>query len=156
MVHQNTEIRASAFHVRPARPGDLQAVVALDTEATGIRKVEYWGDLLARYGGGRRDRFFLVAERGAGPVGFIVGELRAWEFGSDPSGWVFAVNVQRAERQRGLGTLLFEEICSRFRRAGVRQVRTMIAREDKLVMGFFRSQGMMAGPFVEFEKVLAP
>ena len=34
---------------------------------------------------------------------------------------------------------------------GVQIVRTMIAREDNLNMSFFRSQGMMAGPFIELE-----
>jgi hypothetical protein len=31
------------------------------------------------------------------------------------------------------------------------KVRTMLARDANLVMSFFRSQGMMAGPFVELE-----
>jgi len=30
----------------------------------------------------------------------------------------------------------------------------MLARDDQLVMSFFRSQGMMAGPFIQLEKSL--
>jgi ribosomal protein S18 acetylase RimI-like enzyme len=156
MEHRNTEIAGTAIDIRPARTADLPTVVALDEEATGMAKAEYWRERLERYGGGQQDRYFLLAERGGRAIGFIVGEVRAWEFGSPPSGWIFAINVQRAARQDGLGTLLFDAVCERFRGAGVRQVRTMIAKEDKLVMSFFRSQGMMAGPFIELEKGLAP
>ncbi len=156
MEHRNTEMPGVPFDIRPARAADLQTVVSLDEETTGIAKVAYWKDRLERYAGGQPDRYFLIAEKEGRPVGFIVGEVRAWEFGSPPSGWIFAINVNRGARQDGLGTQLFEAVCDRFRRSGVRQVRTMIAKEDKLVMSFFRSQGMMAGPFVELEKGLAP
>ena len=155
MAHRNAKIETPPVEIRPARPTDLFAVVALDAEATGLEKVDYWKDRLERFGGGQKDRHFLIAEREKKPIGFIVGEVRAWEFGSPPSGWIFAINVNRAARLHGLGTLLFEAICGLFRRAGVRQVRTMIAKEDKLLMSFFRSQGLMAGPFVELEKGLS-
>jgi ribosomal protein S18 acetylase RimI-like enzyme len=156
MEHRNTEMPAPPIDIRPARPGDLAAVVALDAETTGLEKVEYWKERLERYGGGQRDRDFLIAERQGRAIGFIVGEVRAWEFGSPPSGWIFAINVNRAARQHGLGTLLLDAMCDRFRAAGVRHVRTMIAKEDKLVLSFFRSQGLMAGPFIELEKGLQP
>jgi ribosomal protein S18 acetylase RimI-like enzyme len=154
MMHRNAEIEDPDVEIRPARPADLRSVIALDAEATGLEKVDYWKDRLERFGGGQKDRFFLIAERGKVAIGFIAGEVRAWEFGSPPSGWIFAINVARGRRQHGLGTQLFEAVCERFRRAGARQVRTMIAKDDRLVMSFFRSQGMMAGPFIELEKGL--
>ena len=110
-----------------------------------------------RYGTrGRQQRFFLVAQAEGAIQGFVIGEVRDWEFGSPPSGWIFAINVSRSARQHGLGTQLFDAICDRFRAAGVRQGRTMIAKEDKLVLSFFRSHGLMAGPFIELEKGLQP
>ena len=33
-------------------------------------------------------------------------------------------------------------------------MRTMMARDNHLLMSFFRSQGMMAGPYIELEKAL--
>jgi len=154
MVNRNTAGAAADVAIRPARPADLGVIVALDAEATGMPKASYWRERLERFGGGQQDRFFLLAEQAGGVIGFIAGEVRAWEFGSPPSGWVFAINVARGQRLRGLGTLLLDAICARFRRAGARQVRTMIAKDDRLVMAFFRSQGMMAGPFIELEKAL--
>ena len=40
------------------------------------------------------------------------------------------------------------------RKLGVRKLRTMLARDDLLNLRFFRSQGMMAGPFIQLEKDL--
>ena len=45
--------------------------------------------------------------------------------------------------------------CGAFRRAGVRTVRTMLSRDNTLILSFFRSQGMMAGPFIPLEMDLA-
>jgi ribosomal protein S18 acetylase RimI-like enzyme len=140
--------------VRPARGPDLQAVVAIDAENTGIAKPAYWKERFERYAGRQPDRFFLVAERDGAMLGFIVGEVRAWEFGSPPAGWIFAIHISPSARLHGLGTLLFDEICARFRKAGVSQVRTMLAKDAHLLLSFFRSQGMMGGPFIQLEKRL--
>jgi ribosomal protein S18 acetylase RimI-like enzyme len=156
IMHRNPDIAPRDVTVRPAQPGDLPAVVALDAEETGLEKAAYWKERFAWYAGGHRERFFLIAERAGEPMGFIVGEVRAWEFGSPPSGWIFAVHVKPSARQDGLGTVLFDAICARFRKAGVQHVRTMISKDEQLVMSFFRSQGMMAGPFIELEKPLEP
>ena len=75
-------------------------VIALDTRVTKLAKADYWNDVFRRFGNQRsNERFFLVAEdRGdrATPrlLGFIIGEVRAWEFGSTPCGWVFALSVE--------------------------------------------------------------
>jgi ribosomal protein S18 acetylase RimI-like enzyme len=140
--------------VRSARGADLPAVIALDAEITGVAKAAYWRERFDWYVGRQPDRFFLVAERGDDMLGFIVGEVRAWEFGSPPSGWIFAIHVRPSGRLHGLGTLLFDEICMRFRSAGVSHVRTMLAKDAHLLLSFFRSLGMMGGPFIELEKRL--
>ncbi len=161
MSHRKTEtVEAEAasteVRVRPARAADLASVVALDAENTGIPKAAYWADRFDWYVGRHPERFFLVAERDGTMLGFIVGEVRAWEFGSPPSGWIFAIHVSPAARLGGLGTTLFDEICARFRKAGVQHVRTMLAKDAHLLMSFFRSLGMMAGPFVQLERRLEP
>jgi hypothetical protein len=153
-MHRNPTNVQPDVVVRAAQPGDLPTVVPLDAEATGMEKTGYWKERFSWYANGEKGRFFLIAERGTEAVGFIVGEIRAWEFGSPPGGWIFAVNVRAAERLNGLGTVLFDAICSRFRKAGVQTVRTMLAKDNPLVMSFFRSQGMRAGPFIQLEKRL--
>jgi ribosomal protein S18 acetylase RimI-like enzyme len=157
MSHRKIEMaqpELGQVKIRTAEPADLPAIVALDAANTGVAKIAYWNERFAWYAKRQPDRFFLVAEHDGTMLGFIVGEVRAWEFGSPSSGWIFAIGVSPSARLHGLGTRLFEEICARFRSAGVQHVRTMLAKDAHLLLSFFRSQGMMGGPFIELEKRL--
>jgi N-acetylglutamate synthase-like GNAT family acetyltransferase len=134
------------------RRGDLDSIVALDARVTGLEKRDYWESLYRRYGAAlRAERQFLVAEASGRVVGFVIGEVRDWEFGAPPCGWVFAIDVHPDARLSGTGTRLLEAICAGFRHAGVSKVRTMLSRDNNLVLSFFRSQGMMTGPFIPLE-----
>jgi ribosomal protein S18 acetylase RimI-like enzyme len=146
------EARAPALEIRPVQRGDLDQVIALDATVTGLAKRPYWLSVYRRYGAAAsRTQHFLVALLDAQVVGFIIGEVRDWEFGSPPCGWVFAIDVLPQARQAGVGTKLLAEISARFRRAGVNKLRTLLARDNPLILSFFRSQGMMAGPLISLE-----
>jgi GNAT superfamily N-acetyltransferase len=150
----------AAVRVRRVRAADIPHVIALDTRVTKLSKAEYWNEVFRRYGRRRlRERFFLVAEDRtdrAEPrvVGFIIGEIRAWEFGSAPCGWVFALSVEPEMRLRNVGTALFEAIGAECRKVGINKIRTMVAKDARLPLLFFRSEGMMAGPYIQLEKDL--
>lgn len=149
-----------AVRVRRVKPADIAHVIALDTRVTKIAKAEYWNDIFSRYGKQRSDeRFFLVAESGversgAAFLGFIIGEVRAWEFGSSPCGWVFALSVEPKARLHGIGSALLDAMAGEFKKAGVSKMRTMVARDGHLPLLFFRSEGMIAGPYTQLEKDL--
>ena len=144
--------------IRPVEARDLDAVIDLDARVTGLDKPDYWYELFHRYGAarGRQGRSFLVAEAAGEIQGFVIGEVRDWEFGSAPCGWVFGINVRPDTRLGGIGTRLLDAINDGFRRAGVTKVRTLLARDNTLVLSFFRSQGMMAAPFIPLELDLEP
>ena len=148
----------AAVQVRRVQAADVAPVIALDTRVTRLAKAEYWNDVFRRYGRRRlNERFFLVAEArraDSAPqlLGFIIGEIRAWEFGSTPCGWVFALSVDPDTRLQGVGSALFAAMSAEFKRAGVGKMRTMVARDARLPMQFFRSEGMMAGPYIQLEK----
>ncbi|HET6801366.1 MAG TPA: GNAT family N-acetyltransferase [Casimicrobiaceae bacterium] len=139
------------------RAADLPAVIALDATVTGLHKADYWQRVYRRYGvAGQGLRHFLVAVTGARVVGFVIGEVRDWEFGSPPCGWVFAIDVDPGARQKGAGSLLLAAMRERFQRVGVTILRTMLASENQLLLSFFRSQGMMAAPMIPLEMDLLP
>jgi ribosomal protein S18 acetylase RimI-like enzyme len=150
----------TAVRVRRVQAADIPHVIGLDTRVTKLAKAEYWNDVFVRYGKKRlHERFFLVAESRvdkADPrvLGFIIGEIRAWEFGSTPCGWVFALSVEPDTRLHGIGSALLEAIAGEFKKAGIGKMRTMVARDDRLPLLFFRSEGMMAGPYSQLEKDL--
>jgi ribosomal protein S18 acetylase RimI-like enzyme len=158
-IHKRTPAAAAqAFKIRPAVPADVEAISALDLRETGIAKHAHWRELIERHARPRAvDRFFLVAVSTDSParlIGFIVGEMRAWEFGSEPCGWVYAIGVDPDTRLQRVGEALLEAITVEFRAAGITKMRTMVARDNRLPMLFFRGEGMMAGPYIQLEKDL--
>jgi ribosomal protein S18 acetylase RimI-like enzyme len=141
--------------IRNAMPTDFDAVIKLDLVGDPQEKPAYWRGIFDRYvTSGRAGSIFLVAETNGEVIGFIVGEVRAWEFGSPPCGWVFALSVSLKTREMGVGQLMLEEMCKRLKKAGVTTVRTMVDRENKLTLSFFRSQGMRTGRYIELEKLI--
>lgn len=141
-----------AVRIRPVRRDDLPEVIEIDSMVTGIEKLGYWNSLYRRYADAvATGQHFLVAESGGEVIGFVIGEVRDWEFGSPPCGWVFAIDVRPDARLGGTATQLLQAICVGFKKAGVRKVRTMLSRDNTLILSFFRSQGMMIGPFIPLE-----
>ncbi len=139
--------------IRRAGADHLDQIVDLDARITGLAKPDYWADIFERYGTRRsHERFFLVAEAPDGTLaGMIAGEVRGWEFGSQPCGWVFMVSVDPGMRGQHVGECLFRAICDAFRKIGIDKVRTMVRRQDRLNMAFFRAEGMVAGPYIQLE-----
>ena len=139
--------------MRPVCRADLDAVIEIDATVTGLEKRNYWQRVYRRYGIAARGerRWFLVAVKDGRPVGFLIGEVRDWEFGSPPCGWVFAIDVDPQVRQAGIATRLLTALSASLRRAGVRKLRTLLARDNTLILSFFRSQGMMAAPLIPLE-----
>ena len=144
--------------VRAVRRGDLDQVIALDASVTGIEKRSYWQRVYRRYGIAVKGehRWFLVALAGDQVAGFLIGEVRDWEFGSPPCGWVFAINIEPDARQAGVGARLLSTLSTSLRRTGVRKLRTLLSRDNTLILSFFRSQGMMAAPMIPLEMDLLP
>lgn len=135
------------------RPADLAAIVRLDRRLTGRRKAAYWERVFQIFvgRGAARGHVGLAARQGRQLVGYLLGDVRAFEFGSPPCGWIFAVGVDPAEANRGIGSALVAEAAHRFQRAGLSAVRTMVGRNDVSMLAFFRSNGFVGGSFTQLE-----
>ena len=161
MSHSDTEIpdtsatSSPSLAIRQAVAEDYQRVVDLDSETSGVSKPEYWRDIFEQYVGVENNqRYLLVADLAGETVGFALGEVRAWEFGSPPCGWVFGLGVTANVREHRVGSALVQDMFNHFRRDGVASVRTNVSRRDTLNLSFFRSLGMTAGPYVQLEYAL--
>ncbi len=147
----------AGLRVRAVRRADLPEVIALDATVTGLHKADYWQRVYRRYGvAGQGLRHCLVAVSGSRVLGFVIGEVRDWEFGSPPCGWVFAIDVDPRSRQKGVGSQLLAGVRARFERVGVRTLRTMLASDNPLILSFFRSQGLRAGRLLPLELEIGP
>ena len=139
--------------VRDLRAEDFDAVVRIDALHRGRSEPGYWRRVFREFfeGARERPRVGLAAEARGVLVGYLVGEVRAFEFGSEPCGWVFAVGVDPRTSRAGVASELLREACRRFAIEGIRQVRTMVRRNDVPVLSFFRSNGFVGGSFVQLE-----
>jgi ribosomal protein S18 acetylase RimI-like enzyme len=147
MMKAPAPIRALSFD-------DLSSVVRIDALYTGRRKLTYWRRVLGEFldRAHAKSRVGLAAVDAGRVLGYLLGEVRAFEFGSEPCGWVFAVGVDPGALHRGVGTALVDAACRRFARQGVTTVRTMVRRNDVPLLAFFRSNGFAGGSFVELER----
>jgi len=142
--------------VRALRMADLDDVIRIDELHTGERKAKYWRRVFGLFlrSSGEARRIGLAAEGAKGIDGYLLGETRAFEFGSEPCGWVFAIGVDPSLLRAGIATSLLDEARKRFRKAGIAKVRTMVRREDIPVLSFFRASGFAGGSFVQLEQDL--
>jgi GNAT superfamily N-acetyltransferase len=150
----NSEVcRPAALRVRDLRAGDAGEIVRIDAQHTGERKPEYWEQVLRDFLSVPRAalRVGLAAEDAGRLIGYLLGEVRAFEFGSEACGWVFAVGVEPERTRDGVASDLLGEACRRFRAVGVSRVRTMVQRTNVPVLSLFRANGFVGGSFVQLE-----
>ena len=149
------EVKAPA-RIRPLDELDIGAIVRIDERITGIYRPEIWERRVGYYL--RRDPdASQVAEIGGRVVGFLLGDLRAGEFGiEEPSGWIERFGIDPDHRGRDLGKQMFEAICSHFRAQGATTVRTLVDRRDPAIGGFLKALGFNPGALEALEMRLTP
>lgn len=150
--------RDAGIAIGPLRRSDLDAVLQLDGRLTGQYKPASWKARFTEFvtTGRPRGRLGLAARHVLGHLhGYLLGEVRAFEFGSPPCGWIFAVGVDPDQAHHGIGSALVAEAARRFRSARVATVRTMVGRTDVSMLAFFRSNGFVGGSFTQLEMDLS-
>ena len=141
--------------IRPLGRRDLADVIRVDAIHTGAEQRPYWTRLFREFlaPGPGRQRVALAAEADGELAGFLLADVRAFEFGSEPCGWILEVGVDPARAREGIASSLLVEAVKRLRAAGVSTVRTMVRRNNVPVLTFFRSNGFAGGPYVQLELV---
>ena len=139
--------------IRSLSRGDLADVVRIDAIHTGAEQRPYWTRLFGEFLGRspERTRVALAAEVDGALAAFLFADERAFEFGSEPCGWILEVGVEPAHARHGLASALLNEAVQRLRAAGVTTVRTMVRRNNIPVLTFFRTNGFACGPYVQLE-----
>jgi len=144
--------------IRPLARRDLTDVVRIDAIHTGAEQRPYWSRLFRDFlaPAPERHRVALAADVDGELAGFLFADVRAFEFGSEPCGWILEVGVDPDVVRRGIASSLLAEAVDRLRRLGVTTVRTMVRRNNVPVLTFFRTNGFAGGPYVQLELVAEP
>lgn len=146
------------IRIRSLARRDLADVVRLDAIHTGAAQRPYWTRLFREFLGPRHgtQKVAVAAEVDGAFAGFLLADVRAFEFGSEPCGWILEVGVDPARLRLGIASLLLQEAVARLRRTGVSTIRTMVRRTNVPVLTFFRTNGFAGGPYVQLELTDAP
>lgn len=131
----------SLVRIRPLDELDIGAIVRIEERVTGIYRPEVFEERVARYL--RRDpEASQVAEADGRVVGFMLGDVRAGEFGiEEPSAWIERFGLDPDHRGQELGKRMFEAVVRHFRARGIRTVRTLVDRNDERLAGFLGALG---------------
>ena len=137
--------------VRPLDELDISAIVRIDERISGVYRPDIWEQRVGFYL--RRDPgASQVVETDGKVVGFMLGDLRAGEFGlEEPSGWIERFGIDPDQRGRDLGRLMFAAMVAHFKAGGARTVRTLVDRKDASVAGFLRAVGLTPSPLEALE-----
>ena len=131
----------SELAVRPARPEDVDALVALLGDLFSI-EADFHPDPerqrrgLALLLDDRARAIVLVAERGRRVVGMVTAQLVISTAEGAPSAWVEDMIVDAAERGRGAGRALLEELERRAAALGATRLQLLADRENGPALGF--------------------
>ncbi len=139
------------MRVRPLKPSDLAAVSRIERRITGSRRTSSLVRNLRKHLT-RDPGSCLAAEIDGRVVGFIVGEIRPWEFGEDREvGWIRVVGVDPDYQGKGVGRALGERLLRYFRTKGVRRTRTVVEWDAGDVIAYFRTLGFGRGDGITLE-----
>jgi len=131
----------SRLQVRSLSELDLGDIVRIAERTRNVYQPELWEDRVTYYL--RRDpEASVVAERDGKVLGFMLGDVRAGEFGiEEPSGWIEVIGVDPDAAGQGVGRALGEAMVARYRARGVRRLRTMVDASMPDVERFFTALG---------------
>lgn len=137
--------------VRRMRTQDADAVLHINEKITGRPYEAQWASKIID-DITRNPLGCLVAEEGGEIVGFILGDIRGWEFAIPKSGWIEIVGVDPRFQGKGVARVLIETLHTYFRNHNVDRVMTMVNWNDGGLVGFFRALGFERSEFIILEK----
>ena len=150
---------SAGVKIRPLSLDNIKDIVRIEKRIEGKlgiineERMEYLKET-TRYNIERSDPMMsLGAELDENIVGFIIGEIRIWEFGiGEKTGWIRILGVDPDFQRRGIGRKLGEALLEHFERRGIKRVRTMAEWYTGDLISFFKSLGFNMLNMIPLEK----
>lgn len=160
----------SGLTIRPVKERDIEAIIEIDgivTGSGGPDRAGFWRGLLSIHTSppeedvaapsAARHLCHIAEMTGAGNtqvIGFIIGDVQAWQFGLPRHGRIVTIGVHPEHRRSGVASRLVEALLASFRKMGLPFVHCL-ARPGDPLGEFFRTLGFKAPGFEILEKPLA-
>lgn len=101
-----------------------------------------------------RNEACLVAEQDGQVVGFMIGDIKIWNFGMEQSGWIEIIGVDPKFMGHGIGKKLGEELLKYFKSQNIKHVYTAARWDFGDLLSFFKSLGFNRSDFINLERKL--
>ncbi|MDW7710206.1 MAG: GNAT family N-acetyltransferase [Deferrisomatales bacterium] len=144
-------------NIRLMRPGDFDAVVAIDERILKTARPEYYEVKFEKIVESSDSLpISLVAEnRDGSVVGFVMGELYMGQYGIfESEATIDTIGVDPQAQQHSLGRQLIDAFVDHVSRIGVRKIRTLVSADDKKLTKFFKSNQFSPSRNVNLERAL--
>ncbi len=147
--------------IREIREGDVEAVIAVDNKLGSFRRAGWWRGLLGLYIGEAAPSdslapvFCQVAILEGKLIGFILGDIQAWQFGIPRCGRIVAIGVDPEHTRKGVASKLARSLLEVFSERNLPHVQCL-ARADDPMFAFFSSLGFQPSDQQVLERRLEP
>ncbi len=145
--------RMKEIVVRKMNVRDIDGVLRIDEKITGRPHAAYFESQCEAYIKRAPDTC-LVAEHRGHVVGFVLGEVRGWEFATRLAGWLEVIGVDPAYQGHDVSRRLLDALFTALRRAGVAVVNTMVDWNDGELIDYFQAQGFERGEYLNLVRRL--
>lgn len=129
--------------VRELTLRDVGRILEIDETITGVERAAGDNDLWRLLA---ETTTCFGAEVDGRLVGFVLADIRPWEFGNRATtGWIIALGVDPSHQKAGIGRLLGDRVLGEFRRMGVSELKTLVDKDSKDLLGYFEGLGFRPG-----------
>ncbi len=136
-----------AAEIRPLGAADLEPVIAIDTDVTGISRRGWFEKRLDAATERPRDYVYVGLQAGDQLVGFAFAKLVNGEFGKPgASASLDAIGVDPAHGHKGYGHLLLEAVANILADKGVAALTCQVDWSNGAMLGFFGGSGFELAP----------
>ena len=137
--------------IRRMTEADLPRVKEIDKELVGPHRSISWPLRIEAHWWVYRGLPNFVAEVDGELVGFILGDIRGVEYGTEIGGWIDMMGVAPKRQSMGVGRMLVETFCAECQKQGVK-VMVIVMGNDKRLVKFWNCVGFRKGNLVSYEK----
>ena len=155
------KLASSDVRIRPLTRDDVDGIVHIVAgigRASALEEDEarsYLRETVERHIDRNEPLMNIAAELEGRLIGFVIGEVRAWEFGQrEKTGWIKVLGVDPEFQGKGVGRKLGEALLGNFRASGIGSVRTLVNWYEGDLLTYFRTLGFSVLNMIPLETKL--
>ncbi|MDO8670296.1 MAG: GNAT family N-acetyltransferase [Dehalococcoidia bacterium] len=132
---------SKGIRIRSMCRGDLDAVLEIDAQIIGGERSTSWSENVVDVLAGGMTSACLVAELDGKVLGFLIGDIKGFEYGLPRGGWIDIMGVSPRHQRLGIGAVLVQAFHDHCHKQGVEKMYLLARRGDERIESFFGTLG---------------